>query len=538
VSDQGVATPPEIAGLTFLRPLGTGGYSEVYLYEQAMPKRQVAVKVLRDTGLTESVRRQFTAEANTMAELADHPNIVSVLAADITTDRRPYLVMTYYSRDNLGVRADRERFGVSEVLRIGIQIASAVETAHRAGILHRDIKPANILTNQYGNVGLTDFGIAAQTTAAEDDDDMGVSVPWSAPEVLYATAPASVQSDVYSLGATLWHLLVGRSPFEVVGGGDNSPLALMRRIRDLPVSATGRPDVPGALDRLLAQAMAKDPASRPPTALDLARSLQSIEQELQLPRTEVVVITEEEQQPAEDRAASVLVDDAERTRMRAPVSVNPQAPAAPLDPSPPPTPAVPSAPSTPETVRRPKVVEPAIGAPASDRVGAPPRVDATVRRPSSVDPPSDATVAPPTPPHRKRIRPAVLVAALGAVVVIAVVVGIVLASSGSDDDKRAAADATVATHAQPDDIGPPGSPTVTGTRVDPATVRFAWTYSNAADTDTFLWQYADGSQKGRSEAPELDVSSPAGTQVCVQVKVVRADGRNAALAWSEAGCAS
>jgi hypothetical protein len=128
--------------------------------------------------------------------------------------------------------------------------------------------------------------------------------------------------------------------------------------------------------------------------------------------------------------------------------------------------------------------------------------------------------------------------ALGAVVLIAVVVGVLLASSGSNDGKQANADATTATRSQPDDIGPPGSPTVTGTRVDPSTLRFTWTYSNPADTDTFLWQYADQSQKGRVEHPELVVQSPSGTQVCVQVKVVRADGRNAALTWSDAGCAS
>jgi serine/threonine protein kinase len=534
MSEHGVATPPEIGGLTLIRPLGTGGYSEVYLYDQAMPKRQVAVKVLRETGLTEGVRRQFTAEANTMAELADHPNIVSVLAADITTDGRPYLVMTYYSRDNLGVRADRERFGVSEVLRIGIQIASAVETAHRAGILHRDIKPANILTNQYGNVGLTDFGIAAQTTAPDDDDDdMGVSVPWSGPEVLYATAPASVQSDVYSLGATLWHLLVGRSPFEVVGAGDNSALALMRRIRDLPVPETGRPDVPASLDRLLGQAMAKDPASRPPTALDLARSLQAVEQELRLPRTDIVVITEEE--PALDaRPPSSIADDTDRTRMRAPVNVNPE-----RSPAPRPTmhPRAPS--STPETVRRPKTVEP-VTEPRQTAARGTTGIEATVRRPTGVAQPQPvATSAPPPAPMQRRgIRPAVVAAALGAVVLIAVVVGIVLASSGSDDGTHADANATVATRAQPDDIGPPGSPTVTGTRVDPNDLRFTWTYSNPADTDTFRWQYADQSKKGAVDAPELVVGSPSGTQVCVQVKVVRADGRNAALTWSEAGCAS
>ena len=526
------ASPPEIAGLTFVRPLGAGGYSDVYLYEQAMPKRQVAVKVLRETGLTESIRRQFTAEANTMAELSDHPNIVSVFSADIAGDGRPYLVMTYYSKDNLGDRAERERFGVSEVLRIGIQIASAVETAHRAGILHRDIKPANVLTNQYGAVGLTDFGIAAQVAAAEDEDDMGVSVPWSAPEVLYATAPASVQSDVYSLGATLWHLLAGRSPYEVTGGGDNSPLALMRRIRDLPVPATGRADVPGSLERLLVQAMAKDPAARPPSALDFARSLQGVEGELRLPRTDIVVIAEE---VVETRAPEPITpaDDIGRTRMRAPVNVNPEAPSAPpvVTPIPAQLPTVPE--PVAKTVRRPKVIEPEGARPATASGGA--KVGATVRRPVATNP-EHAPV--PVPPKRKSIRPGVVVAALVAVVLVAVLVGVMVASGGSGGKDKAAAGATASTSGTPDDIGPPGPPTVTGARVDPNNLKFTWTYSNDADSDSYLWQTQDGSKKGTVDTPEVTVASPAGVQACVQVKVVRADGRNAALTWSDPGCAS
>jgi serine/threonine protein kinase len=209
--------PPEIPGLTYQGKLGAGGYADVYLYAQHMPARKVAVKVMREAGLTGSAVARFTAEANAMAQL-EHPHIVPVYAAGVTPDGRPYLVMMYYPRASLSERVRGSGpLPVPEVLRIGIQIGSAVETAHRAGLLHRDIKPANVLTSQYDTPGLTDFGIAAQI-AEVDDEDTGVSVPWSPPEVLYATAPATARSDVYSLAATLWHLLVGRSPFEVPGG--------------------------------------------------------------------------------------------------------------------------------------------------------------------------------------------------------------------------------------------------------------------------------------------------------------------------------
>jgi serine/threonine protein kinase len=202
-----------------------------------MPRMRVAVKVLAAAGLSDEGRRRFTAEANAMAVLADHPYIVQVFRAGLTEDGRPFLVMKYYPQRNLAARAKLERLSVPEVLAIGVRIACAVETAHRAGILHRDIKPANILTSQYGEPGLTDFGIATtkdETTGSAE----GMSIPWSPPEVVFATAPADARSDIYSLGATLWHLLVGRSPFDVPGG-DNSSFAMRRRIREQPRRSSG-----------------------------------------------------------------------------------------------------------------------------------------------------------------------------------------------------------------------------------------------------------------------------------------------------------
>ena len=276
--------PPEIPGYQFVQHLGTGGNSQVYLYEQALPKRKVAVKVLNESGLTETARHRFTAEADVTAALT-HRHIVQVFEANVTADGRPYLVMPYYPQPNLSVRARRAHFSVAEVLRIGIQVGSAVETSHRNDVLHRDIKPQNILTDQYGEPALTDFGIA---TTKGGDGPEGLSVPWSPPEILYGTTAGDERSDVYSLGATLWHLLVGRSPFEQPGG-DNAAFALMGRIKLDPPPRTGRADVPESLERLLRQAMAKDPDARPQTALNLIRGLQTIEQELRLPLTQPIL---------------------------------------------------------------------------------------------------------------------------------------------------------------------------------------------------------------------------------------------------------
>lgn len=316
------ADAPRIPGLELVRPLGSGGYADVFLYEQQQPRMNVAVKVLKREGLTASIRRQFVDEADTMAQLGDHPYIVQVFRSEQTSDGGAYLVMKYYPPPNLAVRSRTDRMTVEEVLRTGIQLASAVETAHRAGIIHRDIKPANVLVSQYGQPGLTDFGIAGRGGHAEDvDEDVGVSVPWSPPEVLYGQSNGDARSDVYSLAATLWHLLVGRSPFEQPGG-DNSAYALMPRIRAVPVPQTGRADVPVSLERLLSHAMSKKPDTRPQTALELARGLQAVEQEQRLPRTPVVVLdVEGNTTVAELPSAGRPEADHDRTMVRTPTSV-------------------------------------------------------------------------------------------------------------------------------------------------------------------------------------------------------------------------
>ena len=280
--------PPDLPGYRFIKHIGAGGNAQVYLYEQNLPHRKVAVKVLNESALSEAARRRFTAEANVTADLA-HRHIVQVFDANVTGDGRPYIVMPYYPQPNLSVRARRSHFSVADVLRIGIQVGSAVETSHRRGVLHRDIKPQNILTDSYGEPALTDFGIA---TTKGGDGPEGLSVPWSPPEILYGTSPGDQRADVYSLGATLWHLLVGRSPFDQPGG-DNGTFALMGRIKSDPPPRTQRADVPDSLERLLRQAMAKDPAARPQSAMELIRGLQSVEQELRLPLTHPILPADE-----------------------------------------------------------------------------------------------------------------------------------------------------------------------------------------------------------------------------------------------------
>ena len=325
---------PLISGYTFVEHLGSGGFADVFLYEQDWPRQRVAVKVVRpDVPLDDREKGLFAAEANAMARLADHPYIVSVITAGITHDSgRPFLVMRYCPPPDLGVRVRSNPMAPIDALSTGIKLASAIETAHRSGILHRDIKPSNVLVTTYHEPALTDFGIAGHIHDVGGESDVRISYPWSPPEMLDGRSNGTVHSDVYSLGATIWHLLVGRSPFSIPNG-DNSTRALSARILHAAPPATQRPDVPPALDRLLQQCLAKNPAHRPPTALDLARALQRIESDAGFPRTAVAVegdrsdtaVAPARQEPHDDHTVmkAVTVISASGPRPPAPAASDP-----------------------------------------------------------------------------------------------------------------------------------------------------------------------------------------------------------------------
>lgn len=278
---------PTIPGFHYIAPLGAGGFADVFLYEQDMPRRKVAVKVLHADVMEDGQLEKFTREADALAGLSAHPAILTIYQASVSADGRPYLVLEYCPT-SLGDRYRNEYLPVPEVLKTGVRIGSALETSHRAGLLHRDIKPSNLLINQFTTPVLSDFGIAQGHNWA-DTDEVALSIPWSAPEVISGETSGTTQTEVWSLGATLYALVAGRSPFEVEDG-DNSNSALKKRIAKAKYTPTNRPDVPGQLEQVLATALARNPEDRYATVEQLVRALRSVEHSMGLAVTDAQIM--------------------------------------------------------------------------------------------------------------------------------------------------------------------------------------------------------------------------------------------------------
>ena len=507
--------PPVLRGFTYSRLLGSGGFADVFLYDQHLPKRQVAVKVLLADGLTPAGRAAFVAEANLMAQL-EHPYIVKIYHADVAEDGRPYLIMEYLSGQNLAEQYKRHPLTVTEALRTGVRLSSAIATAHVAGILHRDIKPANVLTNSYGWPALTDFGISsaleddlvsmtttreelAQSGATTGSQSVGMSIPWSPPEMFDEDPKPDVRSDVFSLAATIWTLLAGRTPFEITGRSNQS-LDLISRIERGAITPMERADVPPSLIAVLRKGMATHREQRFATAVDFARALQRVELELSYAPTTIDVPNLVVPQPE----ARTDDDHEDATRARNVTSIAAQAPVAP----------VPRMPVTEATVVR--------GAPT-------PVIDHTVIRPGGTPTPtvigaeSPAVVVATPKPRRVGVIVGVVVA-----VVVAAVVGVVIATNlGSAPES--AADRPTEVEADPDtgplQTGAVPTPQLVSATADGTTVTFTWANPDPVDGDGFIWERTDGAGDGeRVPTTESAATIPdvaVGTTVCIDVYVRR-----------------
>lgn len=308
---------PHLEGAEFIRFLGAGGFADVFLYRQEMPRREVAVKVIR-SGASAAQKLKFQAESDLMAKFGAHPAVLSLYAAGRLRDGRAYLTMEYCPPPHLGKRfSTTSPMRVEQALEITIKIAGAVETIHRAGYLHRDIKPANILLTAFGHPVLTDFGIAISQDTPADQVDSAFSPYWAPPEQ-QLNRPLTPASDVYSLAATTYTMLAGRPPHvDMTPGAHNDPASILKRLHHGSIAPIGRNDVPAALERVLFTAMAKRPSDRFASAMAFARALRQIQSSLGLPLTNIDVW---EDQPVITADGS----DDDATRLRPVVSISPE----------------------------------------------------------------------------------------------------------------------------------------------------------------------------------------------------------------------
>ena len=294
-----VVTELSAAGFADADEIGRGGFGIVFRCTQVALDRVVAVKVL--TAELHEDRERFLREQRAMARLTGHPNVVGVLQVGETASGYPYLVMQYHRRGSLEARIKRlGRLPIEEVLRVGVKMAGALESAHHLGILHRDVKPANILLTEFGEPALSDFGIAhvagGFTTTA---GTFTGSPAFTAPEILSGDPPSQA-SDVYGLGATVFAALTGHAAFERRSG--EQVVAQFLRIASEPMPDLRERGIPEDVSAVIEKAMWREPADRP-SAISLGEELQRVQSAHGLPVDEMALRGGEQVRRAEQGSA-------------------------------------------------------------------------------------------------------------------------------------------------------------------------------------------------------------------------------------------
>ena len=271
-------------------PLGAGGMGEVYRARDTRLGRDVAIKVLPEhLSASPDVRARFEREAKTVSSL-NHPSICTLfdVGRESETD---YLVMELVEGETLAARLARGALPTGDVLRLGSQIADALDRAHRAGVIHRDLKPGNVMLTKSG-AKLMDFGLARATgtvgpaggtgaTAGIRSQSPTMEQPLTAEGTIVGTfqymAPeqlegkeADARSDIWALGCVLYEMATGKRAFE----GESHASLISAILRDTPRPlAELAPLSPPGIDRIVSQCLAKDADERWQSAGDLAREL-------------------------------------------------------------------------------------------------------------------------------------------------------------------------------------------------------------------------------------------------------------------------
>jgi serine/threonine-protein kinase len=255
----------------------------VYKGEDLYIKRPVAIKVtLPESSLSgdqiEDYRQRFFTEAQAAGALV-HPNIVGIYDAGLEGDRC-YIAMEFVEGSNLSYFCAKEKLlPLDKVVRIFAKICEALDFAHQQGIIHRDIKPANVMITRNGVVKVTDFGVA-RFSESEFSENAGIigSPGYMAPELL-RDGKASVQSDVFSLGVTVYELLTGGQPFS----GETIVDIIRKVINEEPIPVNNLiPGIPESVNQVVMGALAKSPVNRYQGAMEFLLHLRNALKEVKL----------------------------------------------------------------------------------------------------------------------------------------------------------------------------------------------------------------------------------------------------------------
>jgi serine/threonine protein kinase len=269
-----ITRPIRIGKYEVLSELGRGATAVVYLAEDTFNERKVAIKVqVKDESAGPEEARRFEKlflnEAAMVGKLS-HPNIVGVFDAVVDGEQQ-YIVMEYVGGGSLKkFCSETNLLPLRQAVLVVFKACRALDYAFQNGVIHRDIKPQNILLSDRDDIKISDFGTAQISQATHTQIDGFVGSPaYMAPEQINEEPP-SVQTDIYSLGVTMYELLTGRLPFLAANS-----VAMINKILNeepTPIKAI-RPDLPDALVRIVEMAMAKDPAKRYPAWYAMARDL-------------------------------------------------------------------------------------------------------------------------------------------------------------------------------------------------------------------------------------------------------------------------
>jgi serine/threonine protein kinase len=271
-SEGGLLAQKQIGGYKLLRRIGEGGMGEVYLAEQLNMHRQVALKVLHDKWVDdEEFRKRFLLESRAAGKLS-HPHLIQVY------DVGKYQGKYYFSMEYVdGVTSEDliahdGSMGIDKVVDIALQVCQALRYLASQDIVHRDIKPANIMLTKDGTVKLGDFGFIQSVYDAElMQEGTTLGTPdYISPEQARGERNLDVRSDIYSLGASMYHMLTGSPLFE----GSCSKVMRDHIDAEPPDLAKLRADVPNEMVRILGKMLAKDPIDRYQSAEDMIADLE------------------------------------------------------------------------------------------------------------------------------------------------------------------------------------------------------------------------------------------------------------------------